>query len=182
MVVAVLALGACGSPARVASVEGSGPRTHSSPAVGAPVARGSGNAETREAADGPGTPASGLPGPSPFAFPWAREIPTKASIAPRCVPPGGRLAIEVVTQAGAAVAYQAVYADSGGGGSPPFGAGYGGNASGFADEAGRYRSAWTVSPGAPAGPGRVDVVVGHRGRWGYGGPTFEVAGTAGCGG
>jgi hypothetical protein len=61
------------------------------------------------------------------------------------------------------------------GGTASFGAGYGGNDKGFASDQGTYSASWVVSPTAPTGRGRVDVVVGYRGEFGYDGPHFAVA-------
>lgn len=75
----------------------------------------------------------------------------------------------------AAIAYQAVYSDNQGGSDPPYGAGYGGNDHGEANSEGTFQSSWAIKPQAPPGRGRVDVVVGYKGEWGYAGPRFAVA-------
>jgi len=102
-----------------------------------------------------------------------------ASVTPQCITPGGTLSLAVETEPGAAIGYQAVYSDSGGGGGPPFGKGYGGNDKGFAGADGGWTSAWVVSLKAPYGPARVDVIVGWRGKFGYAGPKLAVADASG---
>lgn len=87
--------------------------------------------------------------------------------------------IVVRTQPKYAVAYNAEYAGTKGGAPPPYGSGYGGNDKGYPNPDGVYRSSWVVSPQAPAGPARVDVIVADGEAWGYDNPDFAVAGPSG---
>jgi hypothetical protein len=90
------------------------------------------------------------------------------------------MTLVVNTNPKAAVGYQAIYSDNHGGGPPPYGSGYGGNDKGLADDSGRMRSTWVISPSAPTGIARVDVVVGWQGKWGYQSLTFHVGPDATC--
>lgn len=127
------------------------------------------------------TPRPGGTGPSPVALPWtpSPDVPVDATLSPTCFRRGGIVTLTVRTKPHAGVAYIAVYSDNGTGAPKPTGSGYGGNASGFADGNGGYTSVFTVAANAPPGPGRVDVIVGWQDKWGYAGPTFEVAGADG---
>ena len=129
----------------------------------------------------PATPAANgvAPSPSPFPTPWTPEIPVQATIEPSCILRGGTATITIVTQPKAGVAYHAVYAGTEGGAPPPYGHGHGGDAGGYTDAQGRYTSTWVVSPTAPVGPARADVIVGWDEKWGYAGPGFAVAGPSG---
>jgi hypothetical protein len=118
--------------------------------------------------------------PSPFSAPWTATVPVTSEVTPSCIKPGSRATMTVKTEPQAAIAYHAMYAGSRGGAAPPFGSGYGGNDKGFADGEGRYSSSWIVSPQAPPGPARLDVVVAAPGdRWGYDDPPFWVADSSG---
>lgn len=114
-------------------------------------------------------------GPPPANFPFKSKVPVDASLDPLCVTPGSTLSLHVVTKPKAAVVFNAVYEDGYGGGPPPFGKGYGGNDKGYADDDGAFSATWVVAPNAPPGRGRVDVVIGFSGKWGYEGPHFGVA-------
>jgi hypothetical protein len=126
-----------------------------------------------------GVAASSNPSPSPVDFPWESTLPVEARVTPVCVLPGGTMNLFVQTRPKYAVAYNAVYAGTKGGGPPPYGYGYGGNDKGYANPDGVYRSSWVVSPQAPAGPARVDVIVADGEAWGYDNPDFAVAGSSG---
>jgi hypothetical protein len=102
-------------------------------------------------------------------------VPVESSVSPACVDRGGSVTLTVNTEPKAAIGFQAVYSDGRGGGGAPFGAGYGGNDKGIASGRGTFNATWVVSPEAPVGAGRVDVVVGYRGEFGYDGPHFAVA-------
>jgi hypothetical protein len=103
-----------------------------------------------------------------------------SEVTPACVTPGGRATVTVKTEPNIAVAYHAMYAGSRGGATPPYGSGYGGNDKGMTDGEGRYSSSWIVSPQAPPGPARLDVIVAAPGdRWGYDDPPFRVADSSG---
>ncbi len=117
--------------------------------------------------------------PSPFETPWTPEIPVESFVQPSCIRPGGKATLTVQTTPKAGIAYHALYAGTKGGAPPPFGSGYGGNDKGFVNDDGRYVSSWIVSPEAPAGPARVDVIVGWDGKWGYDDPPFWVADASG---
>lgn len=120
-------------------------------------------------------------GPVPVNFPWKNEVPLKATLSARCVDGGESMTLTVETKPEAAIVYQAVYSDNLGGAPKPLGGGYGGNDKGYADANGEWSSTWVVSPTAPAGKARVDVVVGWDQKWGYDGPEFAVASKGGCG-
>jgi hypothetical protein len=92
----------------------------------------------------------------------SEPIGLTAAVHPMCVQQGETMKLTVQTQSGLPVIYTAVYDGEEGGGAPPFGSGHGGNDGGDADEAGVYESEWTVSPTAPVGPGRVDVLTARR--------------------
>jgi hypothetical protein len=119
------------------------------------------------------------PSPSPPQFEWESTLPVEATLSPLCVRPGGTMSIVVQTRPKYAVAYNAEYAGTQGGAPPPYGAGYGGNDKGYPNPDGVYRSSWVVSPQAPAGPARVDVIVADGEAWGYDNPDFAVAGPSG---
>ena len=95
------------------------------------------------------------------------------------MPAGSTATLLVHTEPAAAIGYQAVYSDNGAGSAPPFGRGYGGNDKGFAAPDGTFSSSWVVSLEAPAGPARVDVIVGWKGKSGYAGVPFAVADSSG---
>jgi hypothetical protein len=126
-----------------------------------------------------GSAAVANPSPSPPDFPWESTLPVEATVTPVCVLPGGTMSLVVQTRPKYAVAYNAEYAGTKGGGSPPYGYGYGGNDKGYANPDGVYRSSWVVSPQAPVGPARVDVIVADGEFWGYDNPDFAVAGPSG---
>jgi hypothetical protein len=115
----------------------------------------------------------------PLDFPYETKLSIKAVVLHPCVQPGGDVTVSVLAPPDGGIAYQAIYADGKGGSPPPFGAGYGGNDKGYISDAGRYESSWTVSLAAPAGPARVDVIVGHNGKWGYADPHFAIADSEG---
>jgi hypothetical protein len=114
-------------------------------------------------------------GPRPADLPF--ELPVKASseLWPTCVEPGDDITLEVTTEPGAAIGYQAIYSDNGGGAAVPMGEGYGGNDRGYANDDGFYTSTWVVGLNAPSGPARADVVIGYEGEFGYDDPHFAVA-------
>ncbi|HEY7873805.1 MAG TPA: hypothetical protein VIG64_01655 [Actinomycetota bacterium] len=137
------------------------------PSTGANDGGGSGPSGAGKGTDGK-LPPPGLPSNQDV-------VPIRAAVTPACVERGRTATIEVKTKPKGALGWQAVYSDGLGGSDPPFGGGYGGNDKGFASEQGTYSATWVVSPTAPAGRGRVDVVVGYRGEFGYDGPHFAVA-------
>lgn len=110
----------------------------------------------------------------PLEFPHETTVRVRAAVSPKCAARGDVVAIRVEAPPGAAIAYQAVYSDNQGG-ADGLGAGYGGNDHGEADVRGTFKSSWVVKPHAPSGRGRVDVVVGFEGEWGYADPHFAVA-------
>lgn len=124
----------------------------------------------------------GSPASSPSPEPPPRQdklredttVPVTAVVRPECVVRGTAATLEVNTNPEASIAWHARYAGNEGGAEPPFGEGHGGDGSGKADASGHYRSQWTVSPDAPTGPARVDVVVGWEGEWGFDDPVFHV--------
>lgn len=180
-IVVCLALGACGSPAATPGAArfgrdqvgpGSTPSTQ-------PTTSRSGKPAPPPASGARPTAAAVRTGPSPVALPWtpSPEVPVDARLSTSCFTRGGIVTLTVHTKPKAGVGYIAVYSDNGTGAPKPTGNGYGGNAGGFSDGNGAYVSTFTVSPDAPLGPGRVDVIVGWRDdKWGYAGPTFAVAG------
>ena len=107
-------------------------------------------------------------------FPYETTVDVTANVEKACTPRGERIELTVLAPEGAAVAYQAVYSDSQGGAQVPYGAGYGGNDKGMVGPTGIFTSSWVVSPSAPFGPGRIDVIVGFEGEWGYADPHFAV--------
>lgn len=113
--------------------------------------------------------------PRSLDFPHETKLRMTATVAPLCASPGDEMTLKVTAPPEAGIVWQAVYSDDLGGADPPFGGGYGGNDKGYADEDGRYESSWTISPTAPAGAARVDVIGGHRAKWGYEKPRFAVA-------
>jgi hypothetical protein len=112
-------------------------------------------------------------------LPWKSEVPVKATLSSRCVIGGEPLTLTVKTKPDAAIIYQAVYSDNLGGAPKPLGGGYGGNDKGYAGADGSWTSSWVVSPTAPEGPARVDVIIGWDQKWGYDGPEFAVADESG---
>lgn len=113
--------------------------------------------------------------PPPPELPGETTVPVDSAVTPVCIERGGTMTLELKTKPESAVGFQALYSDGKGGGPPPLGAGYGGNDKGFASKKGRFTATWVVSPDAPVGRGRVDVVVGHDQAWGYDDPHFAVA-------
>lgn len=122
------------------------------------------------------------PSPNPFVTPFPADaiVLVDAVLTPVCANNGTVMTLVVETNSEAGVGYQAIYSDNGGGGPAPYGSGYGGNGKGLADKSGHFRSTWVISPSAPAGAARVDVVVGWRGKWGYESLTFHVGPQATC--
>lgn len=114
-------------------------------------------------------------GPKPMEFPYETELDISAEVVDPCVRPGDEVVIRAEGPPEAATVYQAVYSDGKAGSPPPFGAGYGGNDKGYTSKEGEYLSTWTLSPTAPVGPARVDVIMGFDGKWGYAAPHFAVA-------
>jgi hypothetical protein len=108
-------------------------------------------------------------------FPYETPVKVSSSVAPQCVARGDTIELSVKTPPKAALAYQAVYSDGQSGAGAPFGAGYGGNDKGYADDSGNYSSSWTIGPTAPYGRARVDVYVGFEGEWGIAHSRFAVA-------
>ena len=146
------------------------------PVTPAPPAEGVGDALPTPAANDAAGSGKAPPGPPPPQFPYKTSLKVRSSLTPACVSRGGRIELEVSTEPSAAVAYNALYSDGYGGGAAPYGRGYGGNDKGFADkDSGTYVSAWVVSPDAPIGRARVDVIIGFQGKWGYDTPHFAVA-------
>lgn len=159
------------------------PATLLSPATASPAGLGGSPAGSTK---GSGSAPTGTPGdretasPAPMELPWESTVYVEAVISPACVLRGGIATITVRTVSQAAIAYHAIYAGTHGGAPPPYGSGYGGNASGFADKKGRWSSSWTVRADAPVGPARADVVVSDGQAWGYDDPPFTVAGPSGA--
>ena len=153
-----------------------------SPATSSPAGTGATPASSKK---GSGSKAKESPfnretaSPAPMELPWESTVYVEAVISPACVLRGGIATITVRTVSQAAIAYHAIYAGTHGGAPPPYGSGYGGNASGFADKQGRWNSSWTVRADAPVGPARADVVVSDGQAWGYDDPPFTVAGASG---
>jgi hypothetical protein len=111
----------------------------------------------------------------PLEFPHETTVRVKAELTPACASRGETVNIIVKAPPTASIAYQAVYSDNQGGADAPYGQGYGGNNHGEANPEGTFESSWIIKPHAPIGRGRVDVVVGYEGEWGYAGPRFAVA-------
>jgi hypothetical protein len=186
-VVIVVALGvaaaACGGKT-APGASGSPSPTPSSPDVGTAIQSSLptvGSSASSSPGANPSPKGSGAPNasPSPPEFDWESTLPVEASVTPVCVRPGGTVNLFVQTRPKYAVAYHAVYAGTKGGAPPPYGHGYGGNDKGYANPDGVYRSSWVVSPQAPVGPARVDVIVADGESWGYDNPDFAVAGPNG---
>jgi hypothetical protein len=186
----VLASG-CGGPAQIASAPRPSPQHTPVPSSPTPVQHGQTSGQQADVNGEPASTSSGSkanvasPAPRsgaglpPVNLPYDTPIPVDASVEPTCVPAGGMATLTVRTKPEAAVGYQAIYSDAKGGGPAPYGAGYGGNDKGFAQEDGVYSSTWVVSPKAPAGTGRVDVIIGWKGKFGYDDPAFRVADASG---
>jgi hypothetical protein len=178
-----LGLAACGGSGGIGAAGSQDPAVTALGSASASSRAGSGRATP----SGKATPKNVEPspagtGPSPVALPWSPspDVPVEGTLSPTCVRRGGTVTLKVHTRPKAAVAYVAVYSDSGNGAPKPFGNGYGGNDKGFSTPDGDYVSAFTVSFDAPSGPARVDVIVGWENKWGYDGPTFAVAGSNGA--
>jgi hypothetical protein len=119
--------------------------------------------------------AKGEGGLRPLDLPFKTPLPIEARLDDPCVKRGGRLLLLVKAPPEAAIAFQAVYSDGRAGTEEPMGAGYGGNGKGYSPATGEWTDTWLVSLDAPVGRGRVDVIVGHEGEWGYDDPHFAVA-------
>ena len=147
-----------------------------SPGTGTSQSPGT-NGDPNSTLAGGASPAARGTGPSPFAYPWtpSPDVPVDATVTPRCVQRGGLVTVKVHTKPAAGIAYIAMYSDGGNGAPKPYGNGYGGNDKGISNANGDWSNVFTVSPTAPSGPARVDVIVGWNQMWGYDGPTFAVA-------
>ena len=131
------------------------------------------------------SPAASDQSPSPEATPTSTthdeppeqhsDFPMTASLDRDCVVPGGNVTIFIEAGENTGVGYHAVYAGGEGGADPPYGHGHGGNSGDLTDERGRYQDTWVVSPTAPIGPARVDVVAGRNGGFSTTVLNFEVA-------
>jgi len=176
-----LVLGACGGPTPAAQTSSStgttGSSSTSSSRTGGTADPGATRGSGSTSPSGRSSSAAQA-GPSPVQLPWtpSSDVPVTASLSPRCFRPGALVTLTVHTRPKAGVAYIANYSDNGNGEPKPYGSGYGGNDKGYSTADGDYTSAWRVSTDAPAGPGRVDVIVGWNSEWGYAGPAFTVAG------
>ncbi|MFY9586183.1 MAG: hypothetical protein WAT66_01870 [Actinomycetota bacterium] len=129
-------------------------------AASSPTPKPSSRATKKKAATT--TSASVSPSPRPSPSVSLKPMPVSASVSPSCVRPGGLATLTVETLPDSVVAYVAIYSNGKSGAAPPWGEGYGGNDGGHANSRGVYKSSWTVSPSAPAGPATVQVVVGIR--------------------
>jgi hypothetical protein len=129
-----------------------------------------------------GDRAAPAPSASPSTDPYANVVPVRASVAPVCVAPGKAVRLTVHSAPGAFLGYQAVYSDGKGGGTPPWGAGYGGNDKGRTGGDGGYATAWTLAPNTPPGAAYVDVIVADHGHFGRTRVAFDVAHTQLTGG
>jgi hypothetical protein len=158
--VAALLLAGCGSTPTTNTAASS--PTVASPTVGTGDG-GSGHATPstpgKSGATTSGKPSAGTTPVSPSAS--STPIPLTGTITPTCVRPGAQATIVVQTLTKSAVAFDTYYSNGKTGGTPPFGDGLGGNASGMTDRNGRYTASWIVSPNAPAGAAYARVVVGH---------------------
>ncbi len=180
----VLLLGACSPVERQVSVQASGEKPISpveDVARSAATVSDQTEVESTEVLSSSvsGKPQSGklkkVLRPVPMNMPFEATVEVAAEVTPLCVTPGSTVTVNVVTEPGAPLAYQAIYAGNQSGSEPPFGEGYGGNAKGFASDDGTYTDTWIVRLDAPRGPARLDVVVGWEGEFGYTAPRFAVA-------
>jgi hypothetical protein len=170
---AAIALTACGATKHV-SHQASGVKIPGLPSNLPVVPTPSGAAPSLRPHDKAGNELPG-PGPTPAKLPWTPTLPMTAALSESCLHRGDQVTLTVHAVKGTAVAYQAMYSDGYGGSNPPYGAGYGGNDKGFVHKDGSWVSSWVVSPAAPLGPGRVDVIAGIKSHWGYAHPTFYIA-------
>lgn len=138
-------------------------------------------ASKKPAVSSPAAPTA-EPSPNPYTMPFQTDpsVLVDAVLTPVCADNGTKMTLTVKTNPEASVGYQAIYSDNGGGGPAPYGSGYGGNGKGLADDQGRFKSSWVISPSAPDGYARVDVVVGWAGKFGYEALTFHVGPEANC--
>ena len=150
------ATAACSSgPAKqVASSKPGGARPHATATTSAST-----GTQARASFSVTGSPISS-PKASATATPFA--FPLSGTITPACVRPGQQATIVVQTLTKAAVAYDTFYSDGRSGGTPPYGDGLGGNASGLTDEHGRYTNSWIVSAAAPAGKAYARVLAAYK--------------------
>lgn len=188
LVALILALTAgmfgCSSPAPVDATGDAGPEEINrderasdgeSASMGPTAKSRSQRSPTVRASEDPLGPGRRGPEPRPLDIPYPSKVKVLVQTTPRCVSPGETVEIDVITQAGAPLAYQAVYAGNKSGAEPPFGEGYGGNDDGFASDDGTFSDRWLVRLDAPRGAARVDVVVGWEGEFGYSDARFAVA-------
>lgn len=111
------------------------------------------------------------------------DFPIGVTVSPLCVERGGEMAIRVETgRPDTAVAYLAFYAGEESGAPPPYGDGHGGNSGDMTGGNGRYEDTWRVSPTAPVGPARVEVMAAYNSEKSTELVRFEVVdvGTGGC--
>ena len=177
-------VGASQSGAKVAEEESTSQETAKvSAGEQGPTVLDAADGSTTEGTDAVDTTESGagtgdtprVKGPRPADLPPDLPVAVSSELSPSCAERGDEITMEVTTEPGAAIGYQAVYSDNGGGGAVPMGEGYGGNDRGYADDDGAFTSSWVVGPHAPSGPARVDLVVGYEGEFGYDDPHFAVA-------
>lgn len=100
------------------------------------------------------------------------------SLARACVEAGREQVLRIRAPYRAVAVFGAIYADGGGGGPEPFGAGYGGNGSEFLPESGVVETRWNISSKAPPGPVTVEVqlLLGSEGEEAKKSLTFDLVG------
>lgn len=139
--------------------------------------QGGSDAEPPPEATDPGDPGAAARGDGAPEEPDVEDLPpleTEVTLAEDCVRPGGTQTITVDTgESGSGVVYDTVYSDGKTGLAEDH---YGGNNGGHTDDSGTWQDRWAVSPEAPAGEARVDVLTTSAdGRTGAARDTFRVA-------
>ncbi len=177
-VVAMALIGCGGGPRAVTASAQSRAVRPAQDAQGAAAASGpDGPAEGTTTSSGSGAAGSMAgsnesPGPAPFATAFA----VSARFGSACVRPGERQTITITTLPEAVVAYHAQYSDGKDALDPGY---YGGNSGGTTDARGVWTDSWVVSPAAPAGAVRVDVIGQSNDDRGYTLIFFDVADASG---
>lgn len=140
-----------------------------------------GTAGTEPAPASPAPAASSAPG-GPTLEQYS-DFPIGVTLSPLCVEQGKEMKITVETgRRDSGVVYIAFYAGEESGGPPPYGDGHGGNSGDMSDSKGRYQDTWVVSPTAPVGQARAEVMAGQGGMKSTALVRFEVVarGSGGC--
>lgn len=155
-------------------------REPAEPAASEPPAEPPGDPSPMPGSPGSEQPSAEAAGPTMEQY---DDFPITVTLSSTCVEQGGELT--VLVDAGrkhTGVVYIAIYHGEESGAPPPYGDGHGGNSGDMTDDDGFYEDTWVVSPDAPVGPARVEVMAGRDGEKSTDLVRFEVlaSGNQGC--